>query len=142
MWQCGIKPGSPALGARSLSHWTTRKVPKINNLNIIRTFSKTIMVRLIDDSTYTFAFGVIPKYHFIGLNGYLPPEILNSLASLNILTLEFMNLSSKYVVELFMFLGYFTCKGIKIYQLMKIGHSPIFSKTITFSLYKLLPVFP
>ena len=86
--------------------------------------------------------GVIPKYHFIGLNGYLPPEILNSLASLNILTLEFMNLSSKYVVELFMFLGYFTCKGIKIYQLMKIGHSPIFSKTITFSLYKLLPVFP
>lgn len=70
--------GSPALGARSLSHCTTRKVPQINNLNIIRTFSKTMMVRLIDDSTYTFAFGLIPKYHFIGLNGYLPPEVLNS----------------------------------------------------------------
>ena len=43
------------------------------------------MVRLIDDSAYVLPSGVIPKYHFIGLNGYLPPEILNSLASLNIL---------------------------------------------------------
>ena len=25
----GIKPGPPALGARSLSHWTTREVPRI-----------------------------------------------------------------------------------------------------------------
>ena len=25
----GIKPGLPALGARSLSHWTTRDVPEI-----------------------------------------------------------------------------------------------------------------
>ena len=31
MWvlvsQPGIKPGPPALGTRSLSHWTTREVP-------------------------------------------------------------------------------------------------------------------
>ena len=26
----GIKPRSPALGARSLNHWTTREVPKSN----------------------------------------------------------------------------------------------------------------
>ena len=28
----GIEPGPPALGAQSLSHWTTREVPKINFL--------------------------------------------------------------------------------------------------------------
>ena len=32
MWdlvpQPGIEPGSPALGARSLTHWTTREVPR------------------------------------------------------------------------------------------------------------------
>ena len=26
--QPGIKPGAPALGARSLTHWTTREVPQ------------------------------------------------------------------------------------------------------------------
>ena len=27
MWDLGVKPGPPALGALSLSPWTTRKVP-------------------------------------------------------------------------------------------------------------------
>ena len=37
MWdlvpQPGIKPGPPALGAWSLTHWTTREVPLLGSLN-------------------------------------------------------------------------------------------------------------
>ena len=31
--QPGIEPGSPALGAWSLTHWTTRKVPRVFSFN-------------------------------------------------------------------------------------------------------------
>ena len=38
MWdvflQPGTEPGPPALGAQSLSYWTTREVPELNFLNI------------------------------------------------------------------------------------------------------------
>ena len=37
--QPGIKPRPPALGARSLTHWTTREVPEVLNFNELQFIS-------------------------------------------------------------------------------------------------------
>ena len=52
----GIEPGSPALGAQSLSHWTTREVPPPSlkwdhitkcSLDLLKRFSEFVCVTII-----------------------------------------------------------------------------------------------
>ena len=42
--QAGIEPGTPALGARSLTHWTTREVPRTWSLNLKNYFRRLIYI--------------------------------------------------------------------------------------------------
>ena len=42
----GIEPGPPALGAQSLSHWTTREVPRTANLKLLSAIILLVLVLL------------------------------------------------------------------------------------------------
>ena len=76
MWDlvpwAGIEAGSPALGAQSLSHWTTREVPRFPFLKVVyvlRKFNLNILLKFPRDENILNILELALCTHFIFMEG-------------------------------------------------------------------------